>query len=204
MHMSELRARQRAVARQTIVDACADLITERRHLDFSMKEVAERAGVSLRTVYNHFATREDLLDALGHLFDERMADVGGASSRDVSGRAELLDAVRRNHSAFEQLGGISEAFAQLPLADVGIDADRAARTERIVDLIVDLMPSVPADEAHDIALVLRHLLSHRSWFWLTHEYGLSTADATAIVTWAMETLIDAAEAGDGPVPREDA
>ncbi|MCB0964577.1 MAG: TetR/AcrR family transcriptional regulator [Acidimicrobiales bacterium] len=202
--MSELRARQRAVARQTIVDACADLITERRHLDFSMKEVAERAGVSLRTVYNHFATREDLLDALGHLFDERMADVGGASSRDVSGRAELLDAVRRNHSAFEQLGGISEAFAQLPLADVGIDADRAARTERIVDLIVDLMPSVPADEAHDIALVLRHLLSHRSWFWLTHEYGLSTADATAIVTWAMETLIDAAEAGDGPVPREDA
>lgn len=204
MHMSELRARQRAVARQTIVDACADLITERRHLDFSMKEVAERAGVSLRTVYNHFATREDLLDALGHLFDERMADVGGASSRDVSGRAELLDAVRRNHSAFEQLGGISEAFAQLPLADVGIDADRAARTERIVGLIVDLMPSVPADEAHDIALVLRHLLSHRSWFWLTHEYGLSTADATAIVTWAMETLIDAAEAGDGPVPREDA
>lgn len=204
MHMSDLRARQRAVARQTIVDACADLITERRHLDFSMKEVAERAGVSLRTVYNHFATREDLLDALGHLFDERMADVGGASSRDVSGRAELLDAVRRNHSAFEQLGGISEAFAQLPLADVGIDADRAARTERIVGLIVDLMPSVPADEAHDIALVLRHLLSHRSWFWLTHEYGLSTADATAIVTWAMETLIDAAEAGDGPVPREDA
>ena len=203
MHMSELRARQRAVARQTIVDACADLVTERRHLDFSMKEVATRAGVSLRTVYNHFATREELLDDLGRLFDERMAGVGGASSSEVSTRADLLDAVRRNLSAFEQLGGISEAFAQLPLADVGVDPDRAVRTERIVGVMTDLMPSVPPDEARTIALVLRHLLSHRSWFWLTHEYGLSTEDATAVVTWAMETLIDAAEAGDGPVLRED-
>lgn len=50
--MESLRDRQLALARQVIIGACAELVTERRHLDFAMKDVAERSGVSLRTVYN--------------------------------------------------------------------------------------------------------------------------------------------------------
>ena len=98
-------------------------MTERRHLDFSMKEVAERAGVSLRTVYNHFPTREDLLDALGRTFnDESDPSVGGPVADDLASGEDLLRAVRVNIELFEALGGISEAFAQMPLADVGRDA----------------------------------------------------------------------------------
>lgn len=194
--MTSLRARQRDLARKTIVDACAELVTERHHLDFSMKEVAERAAVSLRTVYNHFATREDLLDALGDIMDEQSRELGGPQARDLETRDDLLRAVRTNFSIFDRLGGISEAFAQLPLADVGRDADRATRTKLITDFIAHQMPTVPAEDAAAIAVMLRHLLSHRSWFWLTHEYGLETTEAARVVTWAIETLIDAAEAGE--------
>ncbi len=147
--MTDLRARQRELARQAIVDACAELVTERHHLDFSMKEVAERSGVSLRTVYNHFATREDLLDALGAVMDEQSR--GARWRRRARPRrpaATSCDAVRSNMQIFERLGGISEAFAQMPLADVGRDADRAARTKLITDFIARQMPSAPADDAH--------------------------------------------------------
>ncbi len=200
--MSDLRARQRQLGREAIVDACAALVTERHHLDFTMKEVADRAGVSLRTVYNNFATREDLLDALGAAMDEQAQALGGPQAGDLATRADLFDAIGTNLDIFERLGGLSEALAQMPLADVGRDADRVARTARISEFIAGQMPSVPAAEARAIAIVLRHLLSHRSWFWLTREYGLDAADVNRVVNWAIAVLIDAAEAGNLPDPKE--
>jgi AcrR family transcriptional regulator len=200
--MPDLRTRQRDLARETIVDSCADLVTERHHLDFSMKEVAERAGVSLRTVYNHFATREDLLDALGEAMDEQSRALGGPQAHDLEELDDLLHAVETNVGIFEQLGGISEALAQMPLADVGRDAKRVERTQLITSFIAAQMPSAPPADAHAIAIVLRHLFSHRSWFWLTREYGLETAELTRVCNWIIKTLVAAAEAGDLPEPKE--
>ncbi len=196
--MATLRERQVALARDAIVDACAGLVTERRHLDFAMKEVAERAGVSLRTVYNHFPTREDLLDALGQAFNDEMAARGGPKAIDLETSADLLRAIAVNFGLFDVLGGVSEAFAQMPLADVGRDEARRRRTGLIVDHLRSLMPEVPEPDATEIAVALRHLFSHRSWFWLTREYGLTSEQAAAVVNWAIETLIDAARTGRLP------
>ncbi|MFW2383245.1 MAG: TetR/AcrR family transcriptional regulator, partial [Acidimicrobiales bacterium] len=190
--MRDLRSRQREVARQSIVDACAELVTERRHLDFTMKEVAERAGMSLRTVYNHFAAREDLLDALGVTMDEESRALGGPDASELETLDDLLDAVQTNVGIFEQLGGISEALAQMPLAEVGHNSLRLARTKLLTDFIAAQMPSAPPEDAHAIATVLRHMASHRSWFWLTREYGLESSDLTRILNWAIRTLIEAA------------
>lgn len=196
--MATLRERQVALARESIVDACAELVTERRHLDFAMKEVADRAGVSLRTVYNHFPTREDLLDALGQAFNDEMAARGGPKAIDLETSADLLRAIAVNFGLFDVLGGVSEAFAQMPLADVGRDDERRRRTGLIVDHLRSLMPEVPEPDATEIAVALRHLFSHRSWFWLTREYGLTSEQAAAVVNWAIETLIDAARTGRLP------
>lgn len=196
--MESLRDRQLALARQVIIGACAELVTERRHLDFAMKDVAERSGVSLRTVYNHFPAREDLLDALEHDFTRRMRERGGPIAADLQGGGDLAKAVRVNLELFEELNGVSEAFAQMPMAEVGRDAERQERTQLLVDHLSGLMPDVPPGEAHLIAVMLRHLLSHRSWFWLTREYGLTTDQVGDVATWAMDTLIDAAQRGDVP------
>ena len=201
--MTDLRTRQRELGRQTIVDACADLVTERHHLDFTMREIAERAGVSLRTVYNHFPTRQDLLAALGSEFNDQMQIRGGREVGDVHDLDGMLEAIASNHRSFEEVGGISEAFAQMPLADVGVDASRAERTTAIVQLMTEAMPDVPDADAQAIALMLRHLLSHRSWFWLTREYGLDTETVTRVVQWAVRSLVDTAESGDLPAPPDD-
>lgn len=201
--MTDLRSRQRELALQSILDACAALVTERRHLDFTMKEVAERAGVSLRTVYNHFAAREDLLDALGTRFDEEMAELGGPDTTDLQSVGDLRVIIPSVLSLFEQLGGISEAFAQMPLADAGRHPGRAARTEALVTRLEGFMAGVPEADAHMIAVGLRHMISHRSWFWLTREYGLDTDQAIRLVDWVAVTLIDAALAGNTPTRLEE-
>lgn len=200
--MTSLRERQKDIARQSIVEACAALVTERHLLDFSMKEVADRAGVSLRTVYNHYETREDLLVALGQEFDRRSLDLGGPSAIDMRDLNDVLAAIATNARIFEELGGVSEAFAQMPLADVGRDRERMIRTGLIVSFIASCMPEVDSDQAVRIAKLIRHILSHRSWFWLTREYGLDADEFADLTIWATRTLIEAARRGDLPTREE--
>ena len=130
--VSGIRERHRALSRQAIVDATAALVNERRHLDFSMKEVAERAEVSLRTVYNHFPDRADLLDALGRAYDEQASALGGPHATDLGNGIDLTSAIRAANRTAEALGGLSEAFAQLPMTDIGRDEERVERTKLLV------------------------------------------------------------------------
>lgn len=55
------RAALKAKHRQAIVDAADALIAERGAPRFSVDELAERADVSRRTVFNHFASLDDVV-----------------------------------------------------------------------------------------------------------------------------------------------
>lgn len=58
-------ARARALARgDRFIRAAASLLRERKRPDFTVQEVVERSGMSLRSFYHHFATKDDLLLAL--------------------------------------------------------------------------------------------------------------------------------------------
>ncbi|MBG6212445.1 MAG: TetR/AcrR family transcriptional regulator [Cryobacterium sp.] len=55
------RAELKARYRQAILDAADSLIRERGKPHFSVDELAERADVSRRTVFNHFSSLEDVI-----------------------------------------------------------------------------------------------------------------------------------------------
>jgi AcrR family transcriptional regulator len=59
------RARARALARgDRFISAAAALLRDRKRPDFTVQEVVDRSGMSLRSFYHHFATKDDLLLAL--------------------------------------------------------------------------------------------------------------------------------------------
>ena len=74
---SELSRRVRT--RRAILDALAAVIAETGGLGFSVQQVAERAGVTHRTVHNHFPTRDALNDALAEHVEDAMARTDFAS-----------------------------------------------------------------------------------------------------------------------------
>jgi AcrR family transcriptional regulator len=191
--MPDLRARQKTVARESIVEGCAHLVNERRHLDFSLQEVADAARVSLRTVYNHFADREDLLDGLGDYFHEVMTQLGGINIDDVSNIADVPSVVVVNFGIFEELGGVSEAFAAMPVDQASSNQERMHRTTRFREMTAAGLPGVPPADAEEIGVLIRHLISHRSWYSLTRDYGLSTDAAACHVGWAVTALLDRAK-----------
>ncbi len=58
-------AASKARKRRRIVDAARELLAERAGTDFSVEEVAERAGLSRRTIFNYFPSVDDLLVEVG-------------------------------------------------------------------------------------------------------------------------------------------
>ena len=49
--------------RRTLIEAALELAAQEKDWNFSLREVARRAGVSHNAPYNHFAHKRDLLDA---------------------------------------------------------------------------------------------------------------------------------------------
>ena len=66
---SPLREQAKHATRARILDALVRVILDDGVHAFSVANVAKRAGVSHRTVYRHFATREELLEGLGDWLD---------------------------------------------------------------------------------------------------------------------------------------
>lgn len=196
-----LRDRQKALARAEILRATADLVADRAHLDFSIAEVAEAAGVSLRTVYNHFADREALLDALTERWSAELRERGGPLIGDITGLDELVDAAQVMFTICAELGGLSDAYARLDISRAkALDHTRDARTAGFADLAEADLPHLDPPVARAVGLLLRHVASQRTWFSLTRDYGMTQEDATRYTAWLMRTIIDAARQGVEPPP----
>jgi TetR/AcrR family transcriptional regulator, cholesterol catabolism regulator len=57
------RERQRETTRQRILDSALSLFRERGYADTSVDQIADRADVARRTLFNHFARKQDVLAA---------------------------------------------------------------------------------------------------------------------------------------------
>ncbi len=194
-----LRARKRALTSDAIIQAAAAVVVEQGAHSFSMDEVASRSGVSLRTVYRYFETREALLLAIGErLRDELEAD--GVPSPDDDARMidQMLGVLTRRFAVMGENEMLARAtVATLPVAEASeggvlrtLTAAREVRNQVIRDAIRESTPNMP-DEVHEQLFgVMRLLGSIVGWSHLTA--GPSKLDgesAGVAVRWAIETLM---------------
>jgi AcrR family transcriptional regulator len=190
------KQRQRDQTRRRILDAMAAVIAEHGGVGFSIQQVADRAGVTHRTVYNHFPTREALRDGL----EARVEDVMQTSDSRV--RDEELLAFERLESLAEALyadleshAAVAHAQATFVLASGGLPKRARGRTALIRKAVASRLPANAPVSARQAAAAIRMFLSSTGWHLLTAHHGLSPADAVATAAWAARTLLDAATRG---------
>jgi AcrR family transcriptional regulator len=99
-----LRERRRQQTRARIVDAAAELFAERGFDAVSVVEIAQRAGVVEKTVFNHFPVKEGLV-----------------FEADPPMRAAVLDAVRRR-PAGESVAAAAGSFIVAAMSGLGSEA----------------------------------------------------------------------------------
>lgn len=151
------RAESAEETRRRIVEATSALHNERGIADTSMKDIAERAGVSVGTVYHHFPTYQDAIGACGAYTAEQVpapteAIFEGAATRRerierLTGalfgyyeRIPALASVRRDRHIAEALEHAveQEADNRLALAARALGARKRDRQTALVAALVDL------------------------------------------------------------------
>ena len=113
--------------RQRIIEAATAVLTERGPAALPLDEIAERAGVSRRTVFNYFHSVEDLLVAVG-------ADMLGG----------VIASLQVNAPAPSEVPDPHEAPPEAPQEAL---LDELARILQSADLVA-------ATEAHPVRLTL--------------------------------------------------
>ncbi|MEW6152970.1 MAG: TetR/AcrR family transcriptional regulator [Actinomycetota bacterium] len=180
---------------ERILDALVAVIVEGGLPAFSVQEVADRAGVSHRTVYRHFPTRESLLEGLSKAVGARMKAEGVID--EPGGLDELPGAVARNWRLFARHARTMEASVRFGVGAAIETRDRRQRSDLFHELVAQGLPVPSEADAVMGAAVVRLMASSRAWLHL-RDAGLEDEQAARAATWATTVLIEALRAGRTP------
>jgi AcrR family transcriptional regulator len=193
---SPLRERQRELARETIIETVIDHIATTRSLEFSMATVASAAGVSLRTLYNYFGSREGLLAAAESWLDRAFAE---GQIVDIPPSVDELPAVvRQNWLQFERFAAFMEAHARLDTAAQPMPGT-SRRTEALARMIEERFPHLMPRQALAVTATIRQLMSSKMWYRYRREFELSAEEAADAGAWAIKELLAALDRGSSPL-----
>jgi AcrR family transcriptional regulator len=161
-------ARTRAERRvQRLLDAAFELIDEKGTAEFTIQEVVERSGQSLRGFYQYFEGKDELLFALlEESIDEALADLREAAESETDPLARLRAFTIRLHEWCEPIGAkrkrgshdrvpLSEFSMQLALKDPGRLAAVMAPVSR---MLIELLETAIANDELEVAEARRAAL----------------------------------------------
>lgn len=99
MTRAKLPAQQRPYhhgdLQKAIVNAALDVLSESQSTEFSLRELARRAGVSHNAPYKHFADKRDLLAAVSAVGFEQLAKRMADATKELVNSRERLTAMAR-------------------------------------------------------------------------------------------------------------
>jgi AcrR family transcriptional regulator len=200
---SSLRTQQKDLARGLIVGATARVILRTGIHQFSMQEVADEAGVSLRTLYRYYPSREELVDGVGAEIDQGLEDAGLTTELDAPITPESLAMLVGDAFRITERRGADLARAWVVINMVtGARSASSRRRDRLVrDVVEDLGPHLEQLEKDRVFGVIRYLASAIAWKVMRDDLEMETEELAQAVGWAVRTLLENVEGGGGPIDR---
>jgi AcrR family transcriptional regulator len=183
---SPLRVEQMEQTRLRILEATADVLADEEVEEVTVPVVARRAGVSVRTVYRHFPTKEALFDAFGEWAEEHLRLV-------LLSYPETLDAVREMAPALYRMYDERAPLIRALLSKRGQEIRARTRRKRLRtfekamrEVTEDLGP---AERRRALAVVYL-LVSAPAWQAMRDQWDLEGEEAGKAAAWAVRVLTD--------------
>ncbi len=176
---SSLRDQQVDLTRDLIMRAFQRLLQNDHPDAITYPQVAEAAGVSLRTVYRYFPTRVDLLESAAAWLAEL---TGGVQWQDPRTVEDLAGAVPEMGRIFDEHTNVFRALAG--------DELQGRRREAVAAAVAEVSGNLPPDEARRAEAILGYIRSGRAWLVLHDHYGLAGDEIMSALDWAASTLIE--------------
>jgi AcrR family transcriptional regulator len=180
------RTQRGARNREAIIDALIACYTDGL-LAPSVQEVATRAGVSARSVHNHFVDVEALRIEVAQ---RQWASVAPLASfldveQPIADRVQAI--VDQRAAIYEQISPVRRA-ALLQLPESAAIASRLAQADRAFRNQINRgFPEVPGE----VLDAVDALLAWDTWHRLRHAQGMSMARAKRVLVRTVQTLVEA-------------
>ena len=156
--------------RQRIVDAAYSLFWRNGFVRVSIDNIADRAKVTKRTVYQHFRSKDDILSAVfshsGELAMDRLHHIGATLPRDRDAMLESLFRQLAGWAAMPRWPGSGFTRVVAELADLpGHPARAIARTHKATvinwlgELLAEAHVESPFERARELALLIEGAMS---------------------------------------------
>ena len=172
-----------------ILGAAGDLFLERKFDGFSVQEVADRAGLTHRTVYRYFPTRVELMHAtIQHL----APGVDEQPFSEVSTVEGWIDAVGPHLAVIEASFDVVRGLMVAALASDVLQADQRLRDRDVHrwEVFRRQFPHLPDGDARRTFAALRHLTSPVSYVFLRLRFGMSPAEASEAIQSGASQIVE--------------
>jgi AcrR family transcriptional regulator len=189
-YSSPMRDEAKEATRARILDALVRVVIDEGVHAFSVATVAARAGIAHRTVYRHFASREELLEALSEAIDSAGSAAAALARRSKplveharAGAGELFGALemRRDQATAEFIIGVALRHNT---------RGKQQRWAQVQAEVRERFPALPPEEQLASAAVLRALMSSNVWFHLCVQLGVPADTAAKGVSRAIELVLE--------------
>lgn len=187
------RERASAEVRERILEAALDEVAASGE-GVTLQAVAARADVALRTLYNHFAGREDLFTAafLHHAAQTRAA-VEAVAPPDAPPDEQLEHVLAAYHARYARMDNRLSALLSMrsfPELDEQIRLIRAQREQRMTELVSRAeqagLLKLPVPSAVALAYTLA---GHATWQTLLEHADGDARRATRLATEALSSAL---------------
>jgi len=188
---SPLRSRQKEQTRDLILDAVDAILRGAPVSEVTIAAVARQADITERTIYRHFPTREDLLDAV---WRRALHAVTGGQDQQLETIDQILDLTRAAYENFDANEGIVRALIAAP---DGVDASKQpaeVRLEMLREAYAGLLGGIPEDEVNAVVTATHVLSGASAWSHLRDYCGLDGAEGGKAAALAIELIVEGAKA----------
>jgi AcrR family transcriptional regulator len=183
-YVSPLRQQYAAQTRTRILDAAIDGLKEGDLEGLTIAKVAADAGVTERTVYRHFKTREDLIKAVWPRMGARLGIPGLPQTVEA-----LLAAPGRIYPRFDaEAGAVRASMYSQAGREIRATAN-PARHQAMTSLVAQARPELNETARRRRAAVIQMIGSSHGWACFKDYWGMDTQEAARAAQEAIAILL---------------
>jgi len=182
--VTSLRDGYREETRTRILDAAVAQLAVSELEGLTMAGVAAQAGVTERTVFRHFASRDALIAAVWPRMQARVRSDGFPRTAEA-----LIATPTKLFPAFDEEEGLVRASA---FSAAGREVRAAADPQRraaMRDAVQDAFPDLAEPELTRLAAIVQLIDSAYAWAVMKQHWGLTGAEAGQAASEALAVLL---------------
>src|SRR5215472_5911983 len=174
-----------AATRERILAAVAGLLEEGELQELTVPAVAEASGVSLRTIYRYYPTREELVEAAGRWIGDELLQ--HPYPRDLDEVADLFQVGCRE---FDERPGLVRSMALSQLGQRVRSYRHRERLKAIGQALREELEGISEQELRRAEAVLGYLHNMLAYTTLREENELTGEEIGEAIGWAIRTLVE--------------